>query len=69
MTGKKSNALRDYHLLVARSGGGFEWQVRYDRHAHPVQRSQAVYQTQAEAAAAGETALATIRREAMRPSS
>lgn len=64
MAGKRTNVLREYHLLIKREAGGFEWQVRYDRHAIPIQRSEALHPTQAEAAAAGEAALAAIRREA-----
>jgi hypothetical protein len=67
MSGKKSNALRDYHLLVARGASGFEWQIRYDRHATPVQRSSNIYPTQEEAALAGEEALAAVRRAASDP--
>lgn len=67
MPGKKSNILRDYHVLVVRGPTGFEWQVRYNRHASPVQRSPASFSTQAEASAAGEIALAAIRRDAAGP--
>ena len=65
MVGKKKNALRDYHLLVARRRDGFEWQIRYNRHANPVQRSQMSYPNQAEATAAGEAALEQLKREAV----
>ena len=63
MATKKSNSLRDYHLLVTRGSDGFEWQVRYNRHANPVQRSEGTYPTQVEASAAGEVALAILRRK------
>ena len=64
MSGKKNNALRDYHLLVARGCDGFEWQIRYNRHANPVQRSQTAFASHADAIKAGEVALTTLRREA-----
>ena len=64
MAGKRTNVLREYHLLIKREPHGFEWQIRYDRHALPVQRSETLHRTQEEAAAAGEAALAEMRRVA-----
>ena len=64
MAGKRANVLREYHLLIKREPQGFEWQIRYDRHAHPVQRSEILHPTQEQAAAAGEAALAEVRRVA-----
>ncbi len=63
MSNKRANVLREYHLLIQREGAGFMWQIRYDRHANPIQRSQTVYPTQAEALAAGEVALAALKRD------
>jgi hypothetical protein len=64
MAGKRTNVLRDYHLLIKREADGFEWQIRYDRHANAVQRSQVLYGTHEDAAAAGDKVLATLKREA-----
>ena len=61
MAGKRTNTLREYHLLVVREHDGFCWQVRYDRHANPVERSTQLYQTHGEAMTAGEAALAQHR--------
>lgn len=57
MAGKRVNTLREYHLLIVRESSGFCWQVRYDRHATPVERSSQPFGTHAEALAAGEMAL------------
>ena len=64
MVGKRANVLREYHLLIKREPHGFEWQIRYDRHATPVQRSEILHPTHEQATAAGETALAEVRRAA-----
>lgn len=61
MAGKRTNTLREYHLLIVREGNGFCWQVRYDRHANPVERGSQSYATQSEAMAAGEVALSRHR--------
>ena len=63
MASKRTNVLRDYHLLIKRESEGFEWQIRYDRHANAVQRSQVLYATHEEAAAEGSKVLATLKRE------
>ena len=63
MASKRTNVLRDYHLLIKRESEGFEWQIRYDRHANAVQRSQVLYATREEAAAEGSKVLATLKRE------
>lgn len=65
MAAKRSNSLRDYHLLIKREPDGFEWQIRYDRHAVPVQRSAERYATQSEASQAGEDALAAVKRNVL----
>lgn len=61
MAGKRINTLREYHLLIVRENSGFCWQVRYDRHANPVERGALSYATHGEAMTAGETALARHR--------
>ena len=63
MASKRTNILREYHLLIKREADGFEWQIRYDRHAVPVQRGQTVYPTQEQAVVAGEEALAALKRD------
>ena len=63
MASKRTNVLRDYHLLVKRESDGFEWQIRYDRHANAVQRSPSLYATHEEAAVEGSKVLATLKRE------
>lgn len=57
MAGKRNNTLREYHLLIVREGGGFGWQVRYDRHANPIERGSQPYATQEEAMTIGQAAL------------
>lgn len=63
MAGKRTNVLREYHLLIKREAQGFEWQIRYNRHATPIQRSPTLYATQEAAATAGDEALSALRQE------
>lgn len=57
MAAKRTNLLREYHLLIVRVGEGFVWQVRYDRHANPVERGTEAFKTHEDALKAGEQAL------------
>ncbi|MDX7953679.1 hypothetical protein P7D22_21170 [Lichenihabitans sp. Uapishka_5] len=64
MPGKRENVLRAYHLLVVRGPEGFTWQVRYDRHANPVERSAMFFPSHAAAEMDGGQALEKHRAAA-----
>lgn len=61
MPSKRESLLRSYHLLVLREVGGFGWQVRYDRHANPVEKSSKTFPTHDEAQTHGQSALQRYR--------